>query len=306
MKLHLGINTIYAAKRWPEPDEWGRQVTQRWGLKYVQFCFDLLDPRSSVEARKAMAAKVREASAKYGFEVQSAFIGVGAYAYNLLLHPFPEFRKDALEWCRLAAITAAELGAQGVGGPIAAASLKDYRDPSKHQLLKGALVEGMRAFAHYAADQGLKFICWEPTPIGREMLIHLDEAKELYERFNEDVPIPIHFLLDVGHQCSYEVTGKDRDTYLWLRELGKYSPLIHLQQMDGTWDRHWTFTKAHNAEGVIKMDKVVQALERSGAEEVYLFPELIHPFEFPEEELLRELDESFEFLKTYVSQPTTA
>jgi D-erythrulose 1-phosphate 3-epimerase len=299
MKLQLGINTIYAAKRWPEPDEWGRQVTERWGLKYVQFCFDLLDPRSSLEARKAMTAKVREASAKYGFEVQSAFIGVGAYAYNMLLHPFPEFRKDALEWCRLAATTAAELGAQGVGGPIAAASMKDYRDPGKQKFLKDTLVEGMRAFAHYAGDQGLKFVCWEPTPIGREMLVHLDEAKELYERFNERVPIPIHFLLDVGHQCCHEATGKDRDTYLWLRELGKYSPSIHLQQMDGMWDRHWTFTKAHNAEGVIHMDKVVQALEQSGAEEVYLFPELIHPFEFPEDELLLELDESYEFLKQY-------
>ena len=35
MKVHLGINNIYAAKRCPEPEEWGRQVTQRWGLKYV-------------------------------------------------------------------------------------------------------------------------------------------------------------------------------------------------------------------------------------------------------------------------------
>ena len=303
MKLHLGINNIYAAKRWPEPDEWGRQVTERWGLKYVQFCFDLLDPRSSPEARKAMSAKVREASAKYGFEIQSAFIGVGAYAYNLLLHPFPELRKDALEWCRLAAITAAELGAQGVGGPIGAASMRDYRDPSKRVFLQDMLVEGMQSLARYAADQGLKFVCWEPTPIGREMLIRLDEAKALYERLNENTPIPIHFLLDVGHQCSYEAAGKDRDTYLWLRNLGKISPLIHLQQMDGVWDRHWSFTKAHNAEGVVQMDKVVVALEESGAEEVYLFPELIHPFEFEEDRLLEELDESYEYLKQYVCQP---
>ena len=303
MKLHLGINNIYAAKRWPEPDEWGRQVTERWGLKYVQFCFDLLDPRSSPEARKAMSAKVREASAKYGFEIQSAFIGVGAYAYNLLLHPFPELRKDALEWCRLAAITAAELGAQGIGGPIGAASMRDYRDPGKRVFLQDMLVEGMQSLACYAADQGLKFVCWEPTPIGREMLIRLDEAKALYERLNENTPIPIHFLLDVGHQCSYEAAGKDRDTYLWLRKLGKISPLIHLQQMDGVWDRHWSFTKAHNAEGVVQMDKVIEALEESGAEEVYLFPELIHPFEFEEDRLLEELDESYEYLKQYVCQP---
>ncbi|HUU14617.1 MAG TPA: TIM barrel protein [Terriglobia bacterium] len=303
MKLHLGINNIYAAKRWPEPDEWGKQVTQRWGLKYVQFCFDLLDPRCSAEARKAMAAKVREAAQKYGFEIHSAFIGVGAYIYNLLLHPFPELRKDALEWCRLASITAAELGAKGVGGPIAAASMRDYRDPSKRKFLRDTLVEGMQTLARYAADQGLKFVCWEPTPIGREMLIHLDEAKELYERFNENTPIPIYYILDVGHQCSYEVTGKDRDTYLWLRELGKLSPLVHLQQTEADWDRHWSFTKANNAKGAIRMDKVVEALEQSGAEEVYLFPELIHPFEFEEDKLLEELDETYAYLKQFVSVP---
>lgn len=306
MELHLGINLIYATKRWPEPDEWGRQVSQRWGLKHVQFCFDLLDPRTSPDARKAMAAKVREASAKYGFEVQSAFIGLGAYTYNLLLHPFPEFRKDALEWCRLASITAAELGAQGVGGPVAAASMKDYRDPSKRKFLMDTLVEGMHAFANYAADQGLKFVCWEPTPLGREMLIHLDEAKDLHARMNEKAPIPIHYILDVGHQCGDEMTGKDRDTYLWLRELGKYSPLLHLQQTDGSWDRHWCFTKAHNAEGVVHMDKVVEALDQSGVEEVYLFPELIHPFEFPEDKVLEELDESYEYLRRYVRRQAAA
>jgi hypothetical protein len=48
---------------------------------------------------------------------------------------------------------------------------------------------------------------------------------------------------------------------------------------------------------------VVRALEQSGAEEIYLFPELIHPFEFPEGRLLEELDESYEYLKQYVSQP---
>jgi len=306
MKLHLGINLIYATKRWPEPDEWGRQVTQRWGLKHVQFCFDLLDPRTSPDARKAMTAKVREASSKYGFEVQSAFIGLGAYTYNLLLHPFSEFRKDALEWCRLASITAAELGAQGVGGPVAAASMKDYGDPSKRKFLLDTLVEGMQAFAGYAADQGLKFVCWEPTPLGREMLIHLDEAKDLHARLNEKSPIPIHYILDVGHQCGEEMKGKDRDTYLWLRELGQHSPLLHLQQTDGNWDRHWTFTKAHNAEGVIRMDKVIEALEQSGADEVYLFPELLHPFEFPEDKVLTELDESYEYLRQYLPRQAAA
>jgi hypothetical protein len=57
MKVHLGINNISAAKRCPEPEEWGKQVTQRWGLKYVQFCFDLLDPRSKKRRAKLCARR---------------------------------------------------------------------------------------------------------------------------------------------------------------------------------------------------------------------------------------------------------
>lgn len=64
--------------------------------------------------------------------------------------------------------------------------------------------------------------------------------------------------------------------------------------------------ESHNAEGVIYMDEIVRALAQSGAEEVYLFSELIHPFEFPEDELLAELDESYAFLKPYVTQASAA
>ena len=47
------------------------------------------------------------------------------------------------------------------------------------------------------------------------------------------------------------------------------------------------------------MDKVMEALQQSGAEEVYLFPEILHPFEFEEEKVLEELDETYEYLRQY-------
>jgi hypothetical protein len=50
MKVHLGINNIYAAKRWPEPDVCGRQVTERWGVKHVQFCASRKDRRGRRQA----------------------------------------------------------------------------------------------------------------------------------------------------------------------------------------------------------------------------------------------------------------
>jgi D-erythrulose 1-phosphate 3-epimerase len=300
VKVHLGVDNIYAAKRWPEPDVWGQQVAQRWGLKHVQFCFDLLDPRSTEQARQRYCDEVKQAASKYGFQVHNCFIGAGAYTYNLLLHPFEELREDAKRWCELASLTSEQMGARAVGGPIAAASVQDYLDPSKRAFLLDKLVEGMQHWARHAAQHGQDYILWEPTPVGREMLIHLDEGLKLYERLNQDVPIPIYFCLDVGHACGYEMEGRDRDICLWLEELGRYSPVIHLQQMDGIWDRHWPFSKKHNAEGVIRMEKVLEALDKSGAEEVYLFPEVVHPFEFRESELLQEMDEMFEYLHQFV------
>ena len=42
----LGMNTCFAVKRWPEAEEWARIIAEDFGLKTVQFSFDLMDPRA--------------------------------------------------------------------------------------------------------------------------------------------------------------------------------------------------------------------------------------------------------------------
>jgi sugar phosphate isomerase/epimerase len=299
MEAHLGMNLIYATKRWPEPDVWGQQIGKRWGLKYVQFVFDLLDPRTIPAARVKYCDAVRKAAATYGFEVHNCFIGVAAYTYNYLLHPFPEMRQDALDWCEKASLCSQEMGSKGVGGPIAAAGMRDYTDPRKRDWLLDTLVEGIREFARIAARHGQDFLLWEPSPVGREMGSSIDTVKELYERFNADSPIPVHLQLDVGHWCGYEQQGRDADLSAWLMELGQFSPVMHLQQTDGQADCHWSFSNKNNARGVIDMGKVLETLDKGGCEEVYMFPELPFPYEMNESEVLAELDESVEHLKQF-------
>jgi len=299
MKAHLGMNLIYATKRWPEPDVWGQHIGERWGLKYVQFVFDLLDPRTIPAARASYCDAVRKAAATYGFEVHNCFIGVAAYTYNYLLHPMAEMRRDALDWCEKASLCSQEMRSRGVGGPIAAASMRDYTDRAKHNWLLDTLVEGIREFARIAARHGQEFLLWEPSPVGREMGSSIDTVKDLYERFNADSPIPVHLQLDVGHWCGYEQRGKDSDLNAWLTELGQFSPVMHLQQMDGRADCHWSFSKERNAQGVIEMGKVLETLDRSGCSEVYMFPELAFPYEMDESQVLAELDESVEYLKRF-------
>lgn len=58
-------------------------------------------------------------------------------------------------------------------------------------------------------------------------------------------------------------TPRDTDCYEWLRELGCYSPIIHMQQTDGTFSSHKAFSPENNAKGKIHPVKVLEALKES-------------------------------------------
>lgn len=300
MKVHLGMNLLYAAKRWIEPDVWGQQIGERWDLRYAQFCFDLLDPRATMTSRKEMCVEIKKAAQKYDFHIHSCLTGSGTFFYTMLMHPFKEGRQDAVEWCRLAAQTSHMMGSIAVGGPLAAASSTDYADPERFAFLMDEFVQGMHKFAEFGAQFDQEYVIFEPSNLGREGLIHLDQAKQLFEQLNEGTTIPVYYLLDVGHQCSKEASGKDSDPYTWLQEYGKYSPIVHIQQTDGKADRHWPFTKEYNQMGIIKFDKVLESLQKSGLEEVWIFPEFFYGTDAEESKILAEIDESFEYLKKFI------
>ena len=63
-RIHLGINTCFAVKRWPEPEQWIRIVTQELGLEYCQFSLDLVDPMLDADATRAYADEARTASGR--------------------------------------------------------------------------------------------------------------------------------------------------------------------------------------------------------------------------------------------------
>lgn len=56
---------------------------------------------------------------------------------------------------------------------------------------------------------------------------------------------------------------KDGDPYEWLEKLGGYSPIVHLQQTNGTSSGHQPFTKECNDKGIIKGEKVIEALKKA-------------------------------------------
>ena len=107
--------------------------------------------------------------------------------------------------------------------------------------------------------------------------------------------VPIVACLDVGHQCVPGSSGDEADPYAWLEQLGGYAPVVQLQQSDAGADHHWPFTPAANQAGRIEAGQVLRALEASGATDVALILEVIHPFEADDDQVLDDLRVSVDY-----------
>jgi sugar phosphate isomerase/epimerase len=298
--LRLGINTCFAVKRWPEAPEWAEIVGTKLDLDLAQFSFDLVDPRvrQSVRTRKSLEA--RDAAKASGVEIHSTFTGLGAYSFNLLMHPDIGMRSDALDWYEQAVTMTSDMGVDGTGGHVASMSYGDYNNRTRHKYMLDQLIESLQHLSRIAADMGQKFLLWEPMPVPREPPCTIADAKSLYRKVNKGSGVPINFCMDTGHQCTYCECGRDTDTYAWLREIGPMSPAIHLQQTDGGLDNHWPFTPEYNKRGIIKAEKIIEAIDDSGAGDVSLLLEIIHPFEANEEGVLEDLAASVAYWKEYI------
>lgn len=94
--------------------------------------------------------------------------------------------------------------------------------------------------------------------------------KECFESLRQRVlsgltPAQLHqeigtFVADRPHLFSRPGDG---DPYLWLEQYAAYSPIIHLQQTDGTRSAHQCFTSETSATGIIHAPKVLQAIHTS-------------------------------------------
>lgn len=301
-KIKLGINNGFAIKRWAEPEEWIKIIKNELGLNIVQFSFDLLDPNTTEPARTIQASAIKEMAQKNDIIIQSASTGYVAYAMNFLLHPDFGMRLSAVEYLKNAINLSAMLSVESMGGFFGAFSMKEYTIKERKKYLIGELREALHLLGKMAKSKGLGYLFWETQPIPRELPAKIDDVLSLYDSFNEEAPLPIKFLYDVGHSCNYEASGPDLDPYHWIKRIGKLCPIIHLQQTDGKGDRHWPFTKEFNEMGIIKGDKIIDAVNESGIDEVYLELEIVHAFEEKESKVIDDLKESAEYWLKAISK----
>jgi len=283
----LGVNNCFAVKRWPEPEAWAKIVRESMGLDLVQHSFDFVELGGPPTLWRGQAQRVKEACERVGLILHSTFTGLAAYSSNLLLDPDVAVRQHAEQWYQSAIGFTAAVGGRATGGHVGAFSVSDWRDANRRREREQGLRASLQRLAAEARDAGLSELYIENLAAAREPSTMDGIARLLTS--GDASHVPIKLCLDVGHQCVPGTTGAERDPYAWLERLGSKSPVVQLQQSDAEGDHHWPFTAAANARGRIDADKVLAALDRSGAEEVALILEVIPPFEQDDDQVLDDM-----------------
>jgi D-erythrulose 1-phosphate 3-epimerase len=293
MRLQLGINTCFAVKRWPQPDDWAPLVRDRLGLRLVQHTLDLVDTSADPARLESAAGDLRAAVAGHDLELHSTFTGLVAYSANLMLASDPIDRKAALEWYRGVVRLTSSIGGRATGGHVGCFSVPDWRDPERRTELWEGLRRSLGELATDARVAGLEYLVVENLAVAREPST-MTMIRELLDD-GDAARVPIRLCLDVGHMVVPGTDGADRDPYAWLRMLGRSAPIVQLQQSDADGDHHWPFTQRTNAAGRISAERVIEALGEAGVDECALVLEVIPPFEQDDDAVLDDLARSVEY-----------
>jgi sugar phosphate isomerase/epimerase len=295
--MAFGVNLSFCVKRWVTPELWAPLVREDLGLDLVQFSFDLVDPLWPDALLDSLAADMGKRTKDAGLTTHSAFIGLAHYTYNQLLHPDPRVREAGEAWLKRAYRFAANAGIPGVGGPLGA--IASRRDGREAQRLTRAdyedLIARMRRLAEAAKAEGLSELYVEPTPMRREWPWTVEQALQMAVDL-ADAATPWKFCLDWGHATFEPLYGAYRAGMAdWYERLGAHTGVIHLQQTDFQYDRHWDFTEKGRVD-----PQAAAALQRAnGLGHVPVFLEAFYPFERDDASVLDAVRRSAALLKPW-------
>lgn len=298
MRLRLGINTCFAVKRWPRPDDWAPIVSGRLKLVLVEHSLDLVDLAPGAADAEAQALMV--AAETHGLSINSTFTGLAAYSSNMLMAAEPSSRAAAQAWFRQAIAFTESLGAAATGGHVGAFSVPDWRSDSRRRERWLDLRTALRDLAEDAHSHGLKALMVENLAAAREPSTMAMIGELLTD--GDATHVPIRLALDLGHMCVPGTTGEDLDPYAWLRRLAGSAFEIQLQQSDESGDHHWPFTSEFNRAGRIDADRVIDAMGESGVQELALILEVIPPFEQDDDAVLDGLTASVDYWSEALSR----
>ncbi len=352
-RIFLAVDNCFASKRWTEPDEWMRIVSD-CGVHYVEASADNeCDPLyTPPDALRRWNDAVREASQRHGVRVCNLYSGHGSYATLGLAHPDVRVR-DHLQrrWLEPMIDQAAALGA-GLGFYCHAFSQAVLADAARYRAAVDDLTARLAQLAVYAQARGLTSIgveqMYSPHQVPWTIRGSADLLRSVYARGKA----PFYLTLDTGHQVGQRrflrpshgepeqekawlglgdpaaaaaereayidahpylfAEPRDGDLYAWLETLGAYSPILHLQQTDGSASAHRPFTEKYNRQGIVVPAKLFAALAQAyrqptgdlppKCEEICFTLEIFSGTAERPAEILRNLGESVAYWRQFIPE----
>ena len=294
MKLKLGTNLGFAVNRYIEPEIWAKIVAKDLGLSSVQFVADLLNPFLPDDYINKMTGRIVNSVKEYGISVDSMF--TSAYTrVNHLMHPDGDAREIWLNWFRRFLDIGQKFGAKTSGSHFGILTFDGFG--RNYEFLVEEGVKNWRKLTFHAKELGYDSLIFEPMSVPREMAHTIPEAKELMDRVNAHCGVPMRLCLDVGHAPHPDY----RDPYPWIEQLGRYSPIIHIQQTVLNKSNHAPFTAEQNKTGIITGEKLLNAMEKSGLDETILMFEISHREHYDTEfKIIEDLKESAEYWRQWI------
>lgn len=297
MNLKLGINLGFAINKYIEPEVWTKIVAEDLGLKHVQFVADILNPFYPMDYIEKQIARIKYSAGEYGLSIDSMFSSAFCRV-NYFLHPDEEGRDIWYNWYKRMLWIGAQLGAKTGGSHFGILTFDSYEQEDKRKFLIETAVKKWQQLSFYAQELGYEALIVEPMSVPREMANTVEETLELMDRVNAHCGIPLRVCLDVGH-APHEA---QRDPYPWIERLGALSPVIHLQQTQLHKSHHWPFIPEYNEVGIIKAEKVLSSLEKSGCTESLLILEISHrEHRDTDGRIISDLKQSVDYWRPYVS-----
>lgn len=105
----------------------------------------------------------------------------------------------------------------------------------------------------------------------------------------------------------------DEDLFRWIEEVSCYSPIMHLQQTDGSYSSHRPFTKQYNRNGIVKPRAVLEAIVKcydktndkdmpAKVEDIYLSFEIFFGVTDSKDDIISSMKESIEFWRDVIRE----
>lgn len=319
LKLHLGINGAFCARRWERPENW-MQLTRELGFTCHEFSTDVIDPFfcGDREYQVDLAREVKDAARRHGVTIPAIYSGLATLRFHGLSHSHPLPRQRMVEWVVSMMDIAIEMGATRVGGQFGTipTEVMEQGDEAYAEAIK-RYCEAMRDLSKIGRDKGLDAFSQAQMYTPSEPPWTIKQAEEFLNQANRNSKgCPVYLVMDVGHMAGehHGLQGRDVDCLEWLRALAPYCEVIHLQQTVPGASHHWPFTEEYNRKGHIDIDKVLEAIVQGHeqheqnwlaevldpVEDCWLILEVLPPSTKTDAKLIAELRESAEYLKQWL------